>query len=147
MPQKSWLRTPSSTSAAFLLPPTTRRWIYFSFARMCWSYWFFTLTYKYNSFFARRCWSGRWSPPRSIGSIWSRSSIFTGSIGWLRIRRPRTGSAATGHLTSLEPSHSGTGRTGRASPQCTAMAQMDTSVRCRGMVRKTHNFNSQFLRN
>jgi hypothetical protein len=32
-------------------------------------------------------------------------------VGWLRIHRPGTGSAAGGHPTSLEPYQSGTGRT------------------------------------
>jgi hypothetical protein len=52
-----------------------------------------------------------------------------GAIGWLRIQRPGTSSAATGRLTSSKPCRSGTGR---ASPRCTTTAWMDTSVRCRG---------------
>jgi hypothetical protein len=55
-----------------------------------------------------------------------------GSIGWLRIRRPGTSSVATGRPTSSEPCQSKTGRTGRASPRCTAMMQMDTFARRRG---------------
>jgi hypothetical protein len=55
-----------------------------------------------------------------------------GSIGWLRIQRPRTGSTSTERPTSLEPCQSRTGRTDRASPQCTAMAWTDTSAKCRG---------------
>jgi hypothetical protein len=54
-----------------------------------------------------------------------------GSIGWLRIRMPRTASAATRRLTSSEPCQSRTGQTSRASPRCIAMAQTDTSARRR----------------
>jgi hypothetical protein len=55
-----------------------------------------------------------------------------GSIGWLRIRRPGTGSMAAGRPTSSELFQSGTERTGRASPQCTTMARANTSARCKG---------------
>jgi hypothetical protein len=38
-----WSRAPSCTPAASLLPPTTHKWTYFSFAHRCWSNCFFTL--------------------------------------------------------------------------------------------------------
>jgi hypothetical protein len=52
-----------------------------------------------------------------------------GSIGWLRIQMPGTGSAATGRLMSSESCQS---RIDRASPRCTTTVQMDTSARHRG---------------
>jgi hypothetical protein len=55
-----------------------------------------------------------------------------GSIGWLRIRRPETSSAATGRPMSLEPCQRGTERTDRSSPRCTTTAQTDMSARRRG---------------
>jgi hypothetical protein len=68
--------------------------------------------------------------PRDLSD--QRATPLGGSIGWLRIQRLGTGSAATGHPMSSEPCQSGTERIGRASPQCTATVRMDMSSRRRG---------------
>jgi hypothetical protein len=70
---------------------------------------FFTLTCKCNSFLHACVEAGdeAHSGPRDLSDQGAAPS--EGSIGWLRIRRPGTGSVATGCLMSLESCRSGTG--------------------------------------
>jgi hypothetical protein len=132
MPHGRWLRMSLSTPAAYLLPPTTQRWIYYPFTCMCWSYCFFTLTCKYNSFLHVGVEAGDEAHPDPWVYLTKEQHLQGGSIGWLRIQRPGTGSVATGRPTSSETCRSGTDWTGRASPWCTTMAWMNMSARCRG---------------
>jgi hypothetical protein len=99
---------------------------------MCLSYLFSTLTCKCNSFFHTGVEVGDEAHrgPRDLSDQGAAPS--GGSIGWLMIRRSGTGSVATRRPMSSESCQSETGRTGRASPRCTAMAWTDMSSRRRG---------------
>jgi hypothetical protein len=84
---------------------------------------FFTLTCKCNSILHACVEAGDEAHP-DPHDLFDQGAAPSGrgSIGWLRIQSPWTGSVATGHPTSLETCRSGTDRIDRASPRCTAMA-------------------------
>jgi hypothetical protein len=69
----------------------------------------FTLTCKCNSFLHACVEAGDETHPDPQDLSDQGVAPSGGSIGWLRIRRPGTGSAATRRSTSSEPCERGTG--------------------------------------